>query len=370
MRRRRVLTRALPFALTVSAVAFTGGLVCAATRQEAGRATAERFAKAWSRGDYATMYSQLTDEARRRTSLKAFLDIYRGDEATATARGLETGRPRSAGGGAYRVPVRVSTRIFGTVDGAVVLPMKDDGGAKRIDWARNLAFPGLEPGEALTRSTELPPRAAILARDKTVLAEGSARTSPLGPLAASVVGQLGEIPAESSDRLYGLGVPRGAKVGVSGLERIFDTSLRGRPGGQLREGTRTIARSTPRAATAVRTTISVPVQRAAVAALGPRLGGVVAVKPRTGEILAFAGIAFSGLGAPGSTCKIVTATAALQAGLTTPATQYPVQTSAVLEGVQLDNANGEACGGTFAHAFAVSCNSVFVPLGAQLGAKR
>ena len=48
MRRRRVLTRALPFALTVSAVAFTGGLVCAATRQEAGRATAERFAKAWS----------------------------------------------------------------------------------------------------------------------------------------------------------------------------------------------------------------------------------------------------------------------------------------------------------------------------------
>ena len=47
-----------------------------------------------------------------------------------------------------------------------------------------------------------------------------------------------------------------------------------------------------------------------------------------------------------------------------------MQTSAVLEGVDLENANGEYCGGTLVVSFAKSCNSVFAPLGVQLGAKR
>jgi cell division protein FtsI/penicillin-binding protein 2 len=49
---------------------------------------------------------------------------------------------------------------------------------------------------------------------------------------------------------------------------------------------------------------------------------------------------------------------------------FPIQTSANVGGFILHNANGEACGGTFLNAFAVSCNSVFAPLGAKLGAKR
>src|SRR5204862_215427 len=48
----------------------------------------------------------------------------------------------------------------------------------------------------------------------------------------------------------------------------------------------------------------------------------------------------------------------------------PVETHAVIDGVNLQNANGESCGGTFAEAFAQSCNSVFAPLGVKLGAKR
>jgi cell division protein FtsI/penicillin-binding protein 2 len=38
--------------------------------------------------------------------------------------------------------------------------------------------------------------------------------------------------------------------------------------------------------------------------------------------------------------------------------------------VQLRNASGEACGGSLTEAFIVSCNSVFAPLGAKLGARR
>jgi cell division protein FtsI/penicillin-binding protein 2 len=37
--------------------------------------------------------------------------------------------------------------------------------------------------------------------------------------------------------------------------------------------------------------------------------------------------------------------------------------------VELENANGEACGGTFRNAFAHSCNSVFAPLGVEVGAE-
>ncbi len=47
-----------------------------------------------------------------------------------------------------------------------------------------------------------------------------------------------------------------------------------------------------------------------------------------------------------------------------------MQTSATLEGVELENAHGEACGGTIENAFAHSCNSVFAPMGAELGAER
>jgi cell division protein FtsI/penicillin-binding protein 2 len=60
----------------------------------------------------------------------------------------------------------------------------------------------------------------------------------------------------------------------------------------------------------------------------------------------------------------------LEAGIASPSTPFPVQTAATLSGVKLENANGESCGGTLAQSFAQSCNSVFAPLGAKLGAKR
>jgi cell division protein FtsI/penicillin-binding protein 2 len=94
------------------------------------------------------------------------------------------------------------------------------------------------------------------------------------------------------------------------------------------------------------------------------------MRPKTGEILAAAGIPLSGLQPPGSTFKIITATAALETKATTLATGYPVQTAATLEGVTLENANGESCGGTLVQSFAESCNSVFAPLGVKVGAER
>ena len=111
-------------------------------------------------------------------------------------------------------------------------------------------------------------------------------------------------------------------------------------------------------------------QRAAVTALGSQLGGVVAMQPSTGQILAVAGIGIDDLQPPGSTFKMITVSGVLQAGIANPRSTFPYATYATLDGVKLSNANGEECGGSLALAFAVSCNSVFAPLGVKLGAPR
>ncbi len=367
---RRHVRRGAPIA-ALALAALAGGLVVGAAHVPGRQRVAERFAQAWRHGDYAAMHALLTPDAQRRVSVRALAAAYRTAAQTATARGIHPGRPRPVDGSHdYLVPVTVATAVFGPVHGTVRLPLEGDGEDARVRWRANLAFPGVPQGARLERRTVLPARAAILARDGTPLAQGADRSSPLGDVAHAVVGQIGPPPPERLAALRAAGYPDDAEVGTSGLERIFEARLAGHPGGELRAGGRLLAGRPSRAAPPVRTTIAPSVQRAAVTALAGRLGGVVALRPRTGEVLGFAGIAFSGLQPPGSTFKIITLTGVLEARLAGPGSTYPYATSASLSGVALANANGESCGGTLATAFAVSCNSVFAPLGARLGAQR
>jgi len=257
----------------------------------------------------------------------------------------------------------------------VVVPVETVEGQTRVAWTRALVFPGLAPGDALTRRVTLPRRATLLARDGSVLAESPSegqggRVTPLGEQASAVVGSVGAIPESRKKTLEGEGVPADGEVGISGLEEALDDRLRGKPGGELLAGGHVLAYTSPRAGKAVRTSISPSIQATAVSALGGQLGGVVAMVPATGEILAVAGIGLDGLQPPGSTFKIITLSGALAAHVATPKTVFPYATHATLDGVKLSNANGEECGGSLELAFAVSCNSVFTPLGVKLGSAR
>jgi cell division protein FtsI/penicillin-binding protein 2 len=283
---------------------------------------------------------------------------------------VTVGDPDEAEDSVVAVPVTVRTRIFGSVKGTLRLPFEGEGEAARIAWRPELTYPGVEQGRQLTRRTELPRRATILARDGQALAEGADRTSDLSTVAAETVGEMGPIPPEERLRLRALGYPDDARVGISGLERALEQRLAGRPGGRLSAGGRVIARSRPLAARPVTTTLSPRLEEAAITALGGQSGGVAVLQPGTGEVLALAGTAFSATGPPGSTFKMITTSAALEDHKVRLDEEFPVQTAATLEGVRLENANGESCGGTFVESFAHSCNSVFAPLGVRVGKKK
>ena len=146
------------------------------------------------------------------------------------------------------------------------------------------------------------------------------------------------------------------------------------------------------------------VQAVAQQQLGDRQGSVVALDPRDGAILAMwsfpsydpnllathdfkaADAARKALLAepgkplvpatyreryfPGSTFKVVTASAGLQSGQVTPTSPvYPQAESYTppLTTNPIENFGGEVCGGTLFEILAVSCNSAFAQMGVDLG---
>jgi hypothetical protein len=366
-RRRRLTHRAVPLAaaaLTVFALVAILNNSCGASDEETAAA---RFATAWERSDWAAMHSELTPAAQKRFPPAALERAYESSAATATATAVDAGKPRGDGDTAA-IEVTMRTRVFGPVRGELRLPMED----ARVDWEPHLAFPGLAEGEQLTRRSEAPRRAPILAREGTRIATGSGDKRAI--VFAPAAGIAGEVkPAASGpgqEAVYARGFPRTWPVGRSGLERAVEEQVAGRPGGTLLAGSRPVARAAPRPAAAVRTTIDPEVQAAAVTALAGRFGGIVALDARRAEVRALAGVAFSAPQPPGSTFKIVTAAAALETKRVKAKTRFPVSTHAVIDGVNLENANRESCGGTFENSFVHSCNSVFAPLGVRVGAAR
>jgi cell division protein FtsI/penicillin-binding protein 2 len=372
-RRRRLITRALPLAV-VALVAFVVG-VTAGSPGSPEKDAARRFANAWAAKDFKAMYGELNEASRARVSRKEFETAYREAQETATLRGIDAGSvgdARSADS-AKVVPVQMSiqTVAFGTVEEELDVPYADGG----IEWDKSLVFPGLLPGEELAADVELAERAPILARDGTALAEGPAeeREHPMGSAAIDVTGEVGEAPEEEWPELARHGFNPETPVGISGLERAFNARLAGKPGGKLlavaEDGSsvRTLAQGKPQKGAPVKTTIDPELQEVAVSALAGRAGGVAVLDAKRGDVRALAGQAFSAPQPPGSTFKIVTTTAALEAGKVSLDDEFEITNGVNVGGRFLNNANGEYCGGTFRQAFAESCNAVFAPLGPAVG---
>jgi len=372
-RRRRLLTRAVPLTI-VAVVAFAFG-ASAGNDDSPEKEVAARFAEAWEQKDFGAMHRELNEASRRSVSAAEFAATYREAAEVATLRELELDGPgdSSERGDTTVVPLAaaVETVAFGGVVAVLELPIAEGG----VAWDPSLVFPGLRRGEDLESRVELAPRAAILARDGTPLAEGpaEAREHPIGSAAIDVTGEVGTAPEEDLMVLARHGFPPGTPVGVSGIEQAFNTRLAGKPGGSLLAvsdstgSARILAEAEPRHGAPVKTTIDPGLQETAVSALAGRLGGIAVLDTRRGDVRALAGQAFSAPRPPGSTFKLVTTTAALQEGVVSLDDYFPIVNGVNVGGRFIYNANGEYCGGTFPEAFAHSCNADFAPLGPEVG---
>ena len=229
------------------------------------------------------------------------------------------------------------------------------------------------------------------------------RQYPYKDLAAHLLGYIGEINDRELRQLRAQGYEAGELIGKEGAERTYDRYLRGRNGeiqaevDALGRPLRTLATIPAVAGDTVVLGLDLDVQQAAEAALGDRLGTVVAMDPRDGTIVAYvshpafdpnlfaAGIkaaAWNQLlhdprqplldrarmwGYPtGSVFKIVTASAALDLGLVNPESRFSCPGYYNLGGRTWHD--HEAHGNlNFLDAIAESCNVVFWTVSRPVG---
>jgi cell division protein FtsI/penicillin-binding protein 2 len=237
----------------------------------------------------------------------------------------------------------------------------------------------------LRKPAYLKVRATIHDLPGTVFNTGTELLAPTSRFAQPLLGHVGPATDEIAKASAGR-IQAGDQTGLDGLQQVFDKQLAGTPGVDVyaadadgKPGRKLGSVSAPKPGTPVQLTLDREVQNAADAALADvtKQAAIVAVQPSTGRILAVANsastqgdIALAGQYPPGSTSKIVTATAALEQGKVTPDSQQTCPTSATAGGFPIHNNDGENFPSTLTlrKAFAMSCDTTFVQLTLELPA--
>ncbi|HET9691403.1 MAG TPA: penicillin-binding protein 2 [Acidimicrobiales bacterium] len=247
--------------------------------------------------------------------------------------------------------------------------------------------------------------------------------TPMGVAAANIVGYVGQITGTELTKLKAQGYQPGDQIGLAGVEATYESVLRGQPGvTRVQVDSRgnvlgTISDSAPVQGHDLRLTIDGPIQQAAVAAVQQGLGvartqydtvtkrnfsapagSAVVEDPRDGTVIALAtypdydpaafvgGIseaqyryytdpaqdeplldrAIQGQYAPGSTFKLVTASAALQDGFISANSVFHDTGSIKIGNQVFHNDNSEVLGNiTLSTAITESSDIYFNTLGAD-----
>ena len=228
------------------------------------------------------------------------------------------------------------------------------------------------------------------------------RSYPHGRLAAHVLGYTSGITEEEYKELEPRGYRIRDRVGRSGVEKAYESHLRGEWGGQQVEVNaagqvqRILGDKPARAGKDLRLTLDLPLQLAAERALdGVRKGAIVAMDPQTGAIRAMASRptfdpnvfspgpttaqwaalnapdspllnrAFQGF-PPASTFKIITSIAALESGLYSPSSKVMTMNSFCYAGLCYRDHGAHGAIG-FPMALAVSSNTFYYQVGLKIG---
>ncbi len=214
-------------------------------------------------------------------------------------------------------------------------------------------------------------------------------------LARSVTSQNGFTRQYAMPGLSALIGYASVRFGLTGLEKSYNDQLSG-ASGDLGQALTSVVLGRTRVGDTLTLSIDAKVQQAAEQALGDAAGAAIVMKPQTGEILAMATKpsfdanriesdmpqlqnnaaaplverATQGLYPPGSTFKIVTASAVLSSGAAQPDTQIRLSGETyVVDGFTVRGSNlpRGLSNPTLTQAFQYSCNPCFAQLGVQLG---
>jgi len=233
------------------------------------------------------------------------------------------------------------------------------------------------------------------------------RVYPQADKTAHVVGYVGEVTGEWLNSHLELDYLAGDTIGRAGIEMVFEEELRGEPGYTLMVkdvtgGERILMERLPVRGDDIYLSLDMTFQRAAWNALDDKEGSLVVIDPVTGDLLALVnrpafdsnrfslGIttgewqalcndprqpmfnkALQGLYPPGSIFKVVTASAALNAGIVNSTTEFNDEGSYRVDGNLIRNYQGEVFGEhQFVDAVAHSINTTFVKIGINLGSDR
>ncbi|WP_052863142.1 penicillin-binding transpeptidase domain-containing protein [Streptomyces niger] len=312
----------------------------------AATARFERFAGAWEDGAArkAAAYTDSPDAAR---SLLTSVMTNLAPSATE----ITPGEGEKERDGEVRLPFTVAMEVpgAGPVRWNTQARLRQTAGRWTVEFTTPTVHPKMKSGQTLALKSRAT-RAKVLDRNGDPLE------------AASLVGTVDEATGK----------------GTSGLEARYDARLSGGKGPKKslvivdRESGRAVLSLTavkPAKGRPVRTTVDPRVQRAAAEALSGvrKKAAIVAVDPRNGHILAAAnkpgGLnrALAGRYPPGSTFKVVTAAALLRSGMR-PSDPADCPKYARVDGQRFENQDLFTLpdGATFQDAFARSCNTFFV----------
>jgi len=375
-RRRRSVIIAVVVAALVIALGAAGGSYLLLHRTEGSPSqTAAAYLSAWQRGAYPAM-----DKISVNVPPGGLAGPLKQAAAELGVRRLRLspGRVTTAGGSAQAQFTATAVLASGHTwryQGRLHLISRNR--HWRVSWSPAAIYPGLRSGDRFVLSAAWPARAQVLGADGTAISSPAALAKS-GSLALLT----GNVVAATAAQAKKLGAPyqAGDQIGQGGIEQAYQRQLAGRPSLTIRiEGPggrdATAARFPAVPGQPVRTSIDMRTQLAASRAVSSAATAkpvdIVAIQPSTGKVLAVVeqpggfDRALEGIFPPGSTFKIVTASALVQEGLRPSSTvQCPSQVT--IGGRTFHNDNNEHLGTTTLRtAFAVSCNSTFAMLTSQ-----
>jgi hypothetical protein len=374
-RRRTVITVVIVAVLVLAVVAAGAGYLLLRTIGSPQQ-TAASYLSAWQRGDYPAMdkvsvnvpHSGLAVPLRQVAAELGIRHLH-----------LVLGRVTQNGGSAqarYTATADLASSHVWTYQGQLQLVKRNR--HWWVNWSPAAIYPGLKAGERFVLSAAWPLRGQVLAADGTVLSSPAviAESGSISLLTGNVV-------AATAAQAKALGAPyhKGDLIGQGGIEQAYQARLAGRPSLTIRiegPGTHvdaTAARFAAVKGAPVRTSIDLRYQLAAAHAVrsAPTSKNVdmVVLQPSTGKVLAVierpGGFdrALQGIFPPGSTFKVVTASALTKTGLR-PTSTVQCPPTVNIGGRTFHNFDNEHLGTTkLLNAFAISCNTTFAMLATQ-----